>query len=104
MTNPCRFFKVPCWKIVRPFCKVDEASVGAGWNACRKGHRKQALTKDSAFKSAKKVIADSAMILFAFLKAAESSLASLSVRGLAKYLVPECVARFPVCGGRGGVR
>ena len=95
MTNPCRFFKVPCWKIVRPFCKVDEASVGAGWNACRKGHRKQALTEDAAFKNAKKIIA-------------ESSLASLTLRGLAKYLVPECVARFPValwvCGGRGGVR
>ena len=65
------------------FCKVDETSVGAGWNACRRGHGKQAQTEDAAFKRVKKTIA-------------ESSLASLAMRGLAKYLVPECVARVPV--------
>ena len=43
------------------FCKVDETSVGAGWNACRRGHGKQAQTEDAAFKRVKKTIAESSL-------------------------------------------
>jgi len=56
------------------FCKVDETSVGAGWNACRQGHGKQAPTEDDTFEKAKKLMAKSAP-------------KSLAMRGLAKYLV-----------------
>ena len=67
--------------------------MGAGWNACRQGHGKQALTEEAPFQDAKKAI--------------RASRKSVALSGLAKYVVPECIARFPValwvCGGRGCV-
>ena len=60
--------------ILGPWYKGDEFSVGACWNACKRIHCKQAPTEDATFKNAKGIIA-------------ESSLASLAMRGLANYLV-----------------